>query len=688
MKFEDTSQNLRARLRFVQILVVMMLSVLSVRLYVLQVVRGERYAEIAQNQRRRRLPIPAPRGVIFDRNKRPIVNSRPIYNVILSREDVKDKNLNALVEPLSAGLNIDQQDLLERFEIVKSMPAFESILVKQDASQGDIAWVESHNLEYPELRVEQQPQRSYPPNGSLAHVLGYVGEISPEQLKQQVYKDKGLKPGDIIGQSGLEQIYDDFLRGKDGYREVVVDSRGRIQDEIEIVDPIPGRDMITTLDLDLQNEAEAQLANSVTRRGVIIAMDPNNGEILALASAPSFDPNLFSQRITTKEGKAEYAALLNDPETPLLNRAIQSRFPPGSTWKIPMAVAGLQQGVITIDHSNLACGGGITIGNKFTRCMGNHGSPDVKVAITKSCDGYFYRLGLKMGIDGIVAMVDEFDLNKRTGIDLPNEVVSWTPSREFKRRMQPRDPEWRDIDTVYASFGQVYDIITPISLIRSIAAVSQGGKMYIPHLLKEVPAVGDQAAVSFQPLDKSRPNPKIIPIPEDIHDAVNEGMWSVVNAGGTATSIAMPGFDIAGKTGTAQVVGLGKDVGKNKDHSWFVSYAPAHKPEIAFVALIENSGFGGRHAAPAVRGVYDVYYRKTRRAEPTGVVQAIAKSDIPAPVEGEVSLASAAAPTPAEGEATVAAAPPKPATVKPRKPRPATPKPAATATQPPAGVNN
>jgi penicillin-binding protein 2 len=688
MKFEDTSQNLRARLRFVQILVVLMLSVLSVRLYVLQVVRGERYAEIAQNQRRRRLPIPAPRGVIFDRNKRPIVNSRPIYNVILSREDVKDKNLNALVDPLSTGLNIDQQDLYDRFEVVKSMPAFESILVKQDASPGDIAWVESHNLEYPELRVEQQPQRSYPTNGSLAHVLGYVGEISPEQLKQQVYKDKGLKPGDIIGQSGLEQIYDDFLRGKDGYREVVVDSRGRIQDEIEIVDPIPGRDLITTIDLDLQQEAEAQLANSVTKRGVIIAMDPNNGEILAMASAPTFDPNLFSQRITTKEGKAEYAALLNDPETPLLNRAIQSRFPPGSTWKIPMAVAGLQQGAITIDHSNIACGGGITIGNKFTRCMGNHGAPDVKRAITVSCDGYFYRLGLKMGIDGIVSMVDEFDLNKRTGVDLPNEVVSWTPSREFKRRMQPRDPEWRDIDTVYASFGQVYDIITPISLIRTIAAVSQSGKMYIPHLMREVPAIGDLPAVGFKPLDASRPNPKVIPIPEDIHDVVVDGMWSVVNAGGTATSIAMPGFDIAGKTGTAQVVGLGKDTGKNKDHSWFVSYAPAWKPEIAFVALIENSGFGGRHAAPAVRGVYDVFYRKTRHQEPTGVVQAIAKAETPNPADSVTAIANPVTPKPANGAAATPAKPatPKPKVVKP--PKPATVKPAAAATQPTTGANN
>jgi penicillin-binding protein 2 len=641
MKFEDSYQNLRARLRFVQALVVLMLGVLTVRLYVLQVVRHEKYAEIAENQRRRRLPIPAPRGVIFDRERRVIVDSRPIYNVIMSREDAmkgKDVNtVNALIEPLSAGLGVEKEILKERFELVKSMPAFESLKIKEGATPGDIAWVEAHTLEYPELRVEQQPQRRYPANGSLAHVLGYVGEISPEQLKQQATKDKGLKPGDIIGLSGIEQIYDDYLRGTDGYREVLVDSRGRIQAEIEIVDPIPGRDLVTTIDLDIQNAAEEQLRNSATQRGVIIAMDPNNGEIFALASAPTFDPNLFSQRITTKEGRAEYKALLDDPQKPLLNRAVQSRYPPGSTWKIPMAVAGLQQKAITLDHSNLVCGGGITIGNKFTRCMGNHGSPDVKAAITHSCDGYFYRLGLKMGIDGIVAMVDEFDLNKRTGIDLPNELVSWTPSREFKRRMQPRDPEWRDIDTVYASFGQVYDIITPISLVRAISAVSQSGRMYIPHVLKEVEPIGTpetpdyKAPVGFQPLDTKRPNPKVIPIPQDIHDVVVDGMWAVVNAGGTAGRIKMDGFDIAGKTGTAQVVALGKDTGKNKDHAWFVTYAPAFKPEIAMVALIENSGFGGHHAAPAVRGVYDVYYRKTRHQEPPGTLPKpqIAKTETP-----------------------------------------------------------
>lgn len=638
MKFEDSSQNLRARLRVVQALVVLMLGLLTVRLYVLQVVRGERYAEIAENQRRRRLPIPAPRGVIFDREGRVLVDSRPIYNVILSREDLmRGKDMYGLIEPLSAGLNIEKEILKERFDLVKSMPAFESLQVKQDASPGDIAWVEAHVLEYPELRVEQQPQRRYPANGSLAHVLGYVGEISPEQLLKQTAKDKGLKPGDVIGLSGLEQIYDDYLRGKEGYREVVVDSRGRIQAEIEIVPPTPGRDLVSTIDLDIQNAAEEQLRDSATGRGVIIAMDPNNGEVLALASYPTFDPNLFSQRITTKEGRAEYAALLNDPEKPLLNRAVQSRYPPGSTWKIPMAVAGLQQNAITLDHSNLVCGGGITIGNKFTRCMGNHGSPDVKAAITHSCDGYFYRLGLKMGIDGIVKMVDEFDLNKRTGIDLPNEVVSWTPSREFKRRMQPRDPEWRDIDTVYSSFGQVYDIITPISLLRTIAAISQSGKMYIPHLLKEVRPIGTEGApeyrgpVGFQPLDPSKPNPKIVPIPKDIHDEVVAGMWSVVNAGGTGARIRMDGFDIAGKTGTAQVVALGKDTGKNKDHSWFVSYAPAYKPEVALVGLIENSGFGGHHAAPAIRGVYDVYYRKTRHQEPPNPLPKpqIAKKETP-----------------------------------------------------------
>lgn len=625
MKFEDSSQNLRLRLWVVQSCVILILALLGIRLYYLQLVRGQHYAEIAQNQRIRLLPIIAPRGVIFDRNGHPLVDSRPIYNVILSREDLRGQDLVSLAKPFADALAVDFDILRERFEQIGSQPAFESILVKQDANSGDISWVEAHELEFPELRVEQQPQRRYPPDGLLAHVLGYVGEVGAEQLKQQAYKDKNLKPGDVIGQSGLEQFYDEYLRGRNGYRKVIVDSRGRIQDEIETVEPQPGHDLITTIDLDLQLVAEQQLRDSSTKRGVLVAIDPNDGEILALASAPTFDPNLFSQRIGTKEGRAEYVALLNDPDKPLINRAIQSRYPPGSTWKIPMAIAGLEQGAITLDHSGLVCGGGIQVGNKFTRCMGNHGTPDIRRAITVSCDGYFYRLGLKMHLEGINAMVEEFDLNKRTGIDLPNEVTSRTPV-EFKTILDRRQQEWKDIDTVFASFGQVYEEMTPVSMLRTVAGIGVGGKLYTPHLLKEVRPVGTageaeyQAGRIFQGTDPSRPNPKVVAIPVDIHHAVVDGMWGVVNNGGTGAGIRMAGFDIAGKTGTAQVVGLGKDVGKNKDHSWFVSYAPAYKPEIALIALVENSGFGGHHAAPAVRRVYDVYYRKTRNAEPPGAL--------------------------------------------------------------------
>ncbi len=612
MKFVDDSQNLRIRLRIVQALVLLLLAVLAVRLYFLQVVKGAKYAEVAVNQRLRRLPIPAQRGAIIDRNGLLLVDSRPIYNILLSREDTKNIDRNSLIQPLAQGLNIDPQMLRERFEQVKTQPAFESIVIKEEANHSDIAWVDAHQLELPALRVEETPQRRYPANGVLAHVLGYVQEISPEQLEDPRYKSKGYKPGDIIGQDGIESVYDEFLRGRDGYREVVVDSRGHIQSERSRVEPQPGQDLIITIDSDLQAAAELELKNSPQGRGVIIALDPNNGEILALASAPTFDPNLFSQRITTKEGRAEYAALVNHPDKPLLNRAVQGRYPPGSTWKPLMATAGLKQGDITIENSNVLCAGGIQIGNKHTRCMGgNHGSPNVHIAIAKSCDGYFYRLGLKMKLEGMQQMVREFELDKRTGIDLPHEIVSITPSRELKAKLHPKTPEWTDIDTIHASFGQGQDVITPIALIRAHASIGMKGKMFVPHLLKEIRPVGsvgerqERAGRFFD-----RPQPKDLGIPAEQNATVVQAMWAVVNEGGTATGIKIPGFDIAGKTGTAQVVSLGKEGSEFRDHSWFVSYAPAYKPEIACVALIENAGLGSRFGAPSVRAVYDVYYNK------------------------------------------------------------------------------
>ncbi|HEX8475641.1 MAG TPA: penicillin-binding protein 2 [Pyrinomonadaceae bacterium] len=634
MKFGDESQNLRARLNIIHALVLILLSVLVVRLYFLQVVHGGYYAERAENQRIRLLPIPAPRGAIFDRNGKLLVDSRSIYNVLLSREDIKGKDFNVLIEPLAEGMGLDPDLLRERFEEIKSQPAFESINIKENATSADIAWVEAHALEFPELRVEAHPQRSYPRDGVLAHVLGYVGEISPTQLKLARYKDKGYKPGDIIGQEGLESVYDSYLRGRDGYRKVEVDSRGHIQRELEVVPPQPGQDLALTIDFDMQMAAEEMLRNSSSKRGVIVALDPNNGEIFAMASYPTFDPNIFSQRTLSREIRSEIATLLRDPKTPLFNRAIRGRYPPGSTWKIPMALAGLKQGAITPEDSGLVCGSGITIGNKFTRCMGSHGTPPLRYAIKVSCDGYFYRLGLKMGLDGIREMVDEFDINKRTGVDLPHELVSWTPSREFKKRFNPRDPDWRDIDTVYASFGQVHEFVTPLSMLRAVASIGVGGKLYVPHLLKEarpVSAVGPFPAREMHAFD--RPDPKIITVDPVHQRLVMDGMYDVVNAGGTGGRIKMEGFDIAGKTGTAQVVSLGKDTGENKDHAWFVSVAPAYKPEIAAIALIENVGFGGTHAAPAVRAVYDAYYRKTRHEEPLGAIIATKKQPDTKPVE-------------------------------------------------------
>src|SRR5207253_10126232 len=542
MKFVDDSQNLRGRLHLIQALVLVLLGVLGVRLYLLQIVNGARYAEIAENQRIRLLPIPAPRGVIMDRDGHLLVDSRPIYTILLSREDTKGIDRYSLIKPLSEGLGIDPEILRDRFDQVKSQPAFESILIKEGAAQADIAWVDAHQLELPALRVEQTPQRRYPENGMLAHVLGYVGEISPEQLNKPEFREKGYRPGDIIGQEGLEAVYDEYLRGRDGYRKVIVDSRGHIQSEVERVEPQSGQDIVTTIDVDLQEAAEDQLRKSPQGRGVIIAMDPNNGEIFAFASFPTFDPNLFSQRITTKEGRLEYQKLLNDPDHPLIDRGVQGRYPPGSTWKPLMATAGLQQGVITLDESNLVCGGGITVGNKFTRCMGgNHGSPDVHTALEKSCDGYFYRLGLKMKLEGIQAMVDEFDLDKRSGIDLPHEVISTTPSRELKARLYPNDSEWKDIDTVYSSFGQGEDVLTPLALLRAHSAIGMHGRMYVPHLLKEVRAIGamgsDPTRSEYRPARLARifdrSEPKVLPIPRDQSDVVVKAMWSVVNEAGT-----------------------------------------------------------------------------------------------------------------------------------------------------------
>jgi len=610
MKLNENAQNLGARIGTIQIVAFLLLTILGVRLYYLQVVKGDYYSERAENQRIRLIPIPAPRGAIFDRNGKILVDSRPTFNVVLSNEPLKQIAVEERVDEYAEGLNLEPQFVIERLNAIKKQNDFETLVLKDNASMQDIAWVEAHSLEYPELRIELQPQRFYPHGTNMAHVLGYVGEISPKQLESETFKQKGFRPGDIIGKGGLEEYYDEFLRGRPGYRKVIVDSRGRIQSEIEVVPPQSGQDLVSTIDLDLQMAAEQQLAASVTKRGTIIAMDPNNGELLALASWPSFDPNVFVQGSKTREGRKQIAAYWQEPQRPLFNRAIQGRYPPGSTWKIPESLGALQQGVITVQNSNMACGGGIQIGNKFTRCMGSHGSPPLSYAITKSCDGYYYRLALKMKVEGLIEMIEMFGYDQRSGIDLPNEKVSQTP-KSWKPIIEKREGKWSDIRTVYASIGQDTVWVTPISMLRAVASIGAHGKMYVPHFLKEFKPISGTDNFEARPgFGFQRPEPKDIPMTPEQEEVMVKGMWAVVNGGGTAAGIAIPGFDVAGKTGTAQVAELGKDVGDKKDHAWFVSFAPAYKPEIAVVALIENVGFGGSHAAPAVKGVYEAYLAK------------------------------------------------------------------------------
>lgn len=614
MKLNDQAQNLGIRVGAIQVGAFVLLTILGVRLYYLQIVKGEYYSDKAENQRIRLIPIPAPRGAIFDRNGKLLVDSRPIYNVTLSNEPIKKIDISDRLEDYANGLNVDHQYLLERINLIKKQPGFETLVLKENATIQDISWVEAHELEYPEIRIEIQPQRFYPLGKTLAHVLGYVGEISPKQLEKPEVQAKGFRPGDIIGKGGLEQSYDEFLRGKPGYRKVIVDSRGRVQSELETVPAQPGQDLVSTIDLDIQLAAEAKLAESATKRGMVIAMDPNNGEVLAMASAPSFDPNAFVTRIATPEGRREIAKYYTDEERPLLNRAIQGRFHPGSTWKVPESVAALQQGVITVKNSNVLCGGGITIGNKFTRCMGSHGSPPLNTAITKSCDGYYYHLALKMKIEGMIKMVETFDYDKRSGIDLPNEKISQTP-KTWMPTILKNEGKWSDIRTVYASIGQDTVVVTPIAMLRAIASVGVQGRMYIPHLLKEfkaIGAVGEEGEQTYVPARPGfgfdRPEPKIVEMTPDQNKLVLDGMWGVINNGGTAAKFKRTNWEMAGKTGTAQNSSLGS--GGEKDHAWFVSFAPAYKPEIAVIALVENSGFGATNAAPVVMGVYDAYLSK------------------------------------------------------------------------------
>jgi penicillin-binding protein 2 len=583
--------------------------VLAARLWWLQVLNHKSFAEQAKQNRTRVLAIPASRGKIYDRNGKPLVESRPAYNIIVSRRDMR--SVAEETETLVNHLGIDRAWLARRFEEAKYEPKYESLVVKEMASPADVAWVLARQYEYPQLRVEAVPQRYYPHGSFAAHVLGYVGEVSPRELQAgQFSRAQGYKMGDIIGKTGVERVYNDVLMGKQGARIVVVDSRGRIQYELDRIEPVPGRDLHTTLDFDLQQTAEQQGDSMPKGRGAIAVMDPRNGEMLSLVSRPTFDPNLFSQRVKSPEDRSEIRDIYQDEDRPLYNRVVQGTYPTGSTWKIFMAVAALNEGVITVEDSRIQ-DGGLQIGNYFMRSLSHLGRPDIHLAIVKSADGYFYRLGLKMGIELIEKWTDIFRLGQRTGIDLPNERAGIPPSREWKAKVNPRDPRWRDYDTAAASIGQGI-AITPLQMLRMVAGVSVSGRMPTPHFLLKAAAGYDRAGNWQDELRYADKDAFTVPMSPQIHQTVTRAMWGVVNENGTGGRARVEGFDVAGKTGTAQVASARRAGEQTKDHAWFVGFAPWDKPEIAAVVLTENAGFGGTHSAPKAQAIYEAYYQRTR----------------------------------------------------------------------------
>ncbi|HWN98084.1 MAG TPA: penicillin-binding protein 2, partial [Blastocatellia bacterium] len=450
---KDEPYNFELRMRGLQYLVLAIFVVLGFRFYVLQVARHEDYKARAENNRIRDIPILAPRGAILDRNGVVLVDNTPASNVVVFPEDVLSNNKEDTINALVENLGVDRKELTDELND-KFRPKSQPILVKQNALLADRAWIAAHQLEHPEIRVDEQPQRVYRYGKLAAHVLGYIGEISPKQLEYPRYQEAGYKAGDIIGQGGIEAIYDKILRGQNGMRRVIVDSRGRPVAELEKVEPIKGQDIVTTLDFDLQKLAE-NLFDSKNETGALVALNPQDGEVLAMVSVPSFDPNVFARNVVSAENRKEVRAIVNDPAHPLFNKAIQSIYPTGSTWKILMATAALEEGVITPKNSKIICGGGLQLGNRFLHDSGgNHGMPDIHAAIVHSCDGYFYRLGLKMGVDMIHDWVSRFGMGQKTGIDLPAEQKGIIPSREWKKRVNPRDPVWKDFDTAIASIGQ------------------------------------------------------------------------------------------------------------------------------------------------------------------------------------------------------------------------------------------
>ncbi len=560
----------------------------------LQIIDTERYAAMAERNRIRTIPILAPRGRILDREGRELVTSYPSFSVRVSREDLAA--LDAKLPEIAAGLDMTVEQIQERLTEFRSLPKFYPIQIKAEASPADIAFIESHRADLPELELLMVHRRRYPENGFLSHAVGYVGEVSETQILQS---DGAYQAGDIVGKAGLERQYNETLMGIDGLRRVVVNSVGKEVSRLEQKEAVPGKPITLTIDLDLQVVAEEALRG---QKGAVVALDPRSGEILAFASQPSPDPNRFAVSIP----REEWRRLVEDPDKPMLNRVVQAQLAPGSVFKVIMGTAMLESKAVPGDFSTYCSGSAPFYGRVF-KCHifskgHGHGVAELNKAIAQSCDIFFYNLGMRLGIDRISAYSKQFGLGRKTGIDLPVEESGLVPSEEWKQRT--RKEKWYAGETISVAIGQGALITTPLQLARSIGGIAMGGKFYQPHLLKGLKDVALED----------------VPLSEETTERITHAMWSVVNEGGTAAASRLQGIDFGGKTGTAQLIsfeGL-KKAGKARhfaDNAWFVGLAPVRNPEIVIAVLVEHGEHGSSAAAPIARDIVKRYYEKKEQSD-------------------------------------------------------------------------
>ncbi|MFV1951840.1 MAG: penicillin-binding protein 2 [Nitrospinota bacterium] len=593
----EFTENTRRRMIPLAIIIIISFLILLLRIWYLQIVRGESLRNLSENNRIRMISLSGYRGKILDRNKRTIVSIRPSFNLYIIPEDIKDTE--KVFSLLNTRLGLDKNELKKK---IKSSSPFKNILIKGDISREDVAFIMEHSVDLPGVLLKVESMRSYEYKDLASHIVGYLGEVSREQLKNM--GDSGHDLGDFIGQYSLEKIYEDVLRGKKGGRDIEVDASGRELKVLREVKPRAGHNLILTIDLGIQMITERLMEGKV---GSIVVIDPNNGEILSMVSKPAFDPNLFAGGISEND----WASLINEPQHPLQSRAIQGQYPPGSIYKIVTATAGLEEGVINSD-TIFECPGSYRLGRGIYRCWkkGGHGSMDVYQAMVQSCDVFFYNLGYGLGIDVLARYAVGYGLGRPTGIDLEDEKGGLVPSTEWKEEVKGK--AWLLGETISASIGQGYNLVTPIQMANAIAAIGAGGTLWRPYILKRIEGIDGTIIKEAEPQMIKK-----IPVsPETLTTIRNSLLDVVADKNGTGKMAYIEGIDVAGKTGTAQVVRLKNTDEEEKeipfefrDHGWFISFAPFDKPQIAIAVLIEHGGHGGVSAAPIAKAIIEEYSR-------------------------------------------------------------------------------